>query len=112
MKQAVRSRTIQDILEEELERLKRMLCMGYELEVIWMPDENSRLAGEVRENRIFVYEVSEEEAIETLRHEFIDYTISNIIEPYKEIANKLIMLINEEAYRRKERLVEGLRKLI
>jgi len=29
-----------------------------------------------------------------------------VIEPYKQVTNKLISLINEEAYRRKERLVE------
>jgi len=28
--------------------------------------------------------------------------------PYREVTNKLIMLINEEAYRRKEKLVKAL----
>jgi hypothetical protein len=34
------------------------------------------------------------------------------MEPYERIANKLIGLVNEEAYRRKEKLVEVLTKLI
>jgi len=50
--------------------------------------------------------------LEILRHEFLDYEISRIIEPYREVTNKLISLINEDAYRRKERLIEALVKLI
>jgi len=42
----------------------------------------------------------------------LDYAISKIVEPYKEVANRLIMFINEEAYRRKERLVEALIRLL
>lgn len=51
-------------------------------------------------------------ALETLRHEFIDYAVSQIIEPYKQVANMLIAMINEDAYERKEKLVERLRKLV
>jgi hypothetical protein len=32
--------------------------------------------------------------------------------PYKEVTNKLISQINEDAYRRKERLVEALNKIL
>jgi hypothetical protein len=35
-----------------------------------------------------------------------------MIEPYQKIANKLIGLINDEAYSRKEKLVEILAALI
>jgi len=108
----LRAKSLQETLEEELERLKRKLQMGYELRVVWTPDENSSLSGEVKGDRIFIYERNEEKAVETLRHEFLDYAISQVIEPYREIANRLIMLMNEEAYRRKERLVEALRRLV
>jgi len=106
------AKSLQEILEEELERLKRKFQMGYELKVVWIPNDNSSLLGEVRGDKIFIYERDEEKAVETLRHEFLDYAISQVIEPYKEITNKLIMLMNEEAYRRKERLVETLRRLV
>jgi len=33
--------------------------------------------------------------------------ISKVIEPYRVVANKLVGLINEEAYKRKERIVES-----
>ena len=50
--------------------------------------------------------------IDILRHEFLDYCISRAIEPYRVVTNKLIKLINEDAYRRKERIVEAFSKLL
>ena len=38
-----------------------------------------------------------EVALETLKHEFVDYAISKVIEPYKEVTNRLIALVNEIA---------------
>jgi hypothetical protein len=103
---------LQKRLESELERLKRRLGLGYELKVVWLPNNNSNLSGEVRGETIYIYDGDEGEALETLRHEFLDYAISRVIEPYKQVTNKLITLINEEAYKRKERLVESLCKLV
>ena len=111
MKQIVQSR-LQNILERELERLKHTLQMGYELKVVWIPGNDSKLAGEVKGNEILIYDETEDEALETLRHEFLDYAISKVIEPYREVANRLISLINEEAYRRKENLIESLSQLV
>jgi hypothetical protein len=103
---------LQTMLEEELERLKRKLQMGYELRVIWIPNGSEKLSGEVKGETIFIYEESEREAVEALRHEFLDYAISKVIEPYRQIANKLIMFINEEAYKRKEKLIKSLCKVV
>ena len=102
----------QDNLRSALQDLKQRLGIGYELDVKWSPDENAKLSGEVKGTCVFVYEVSEEKALETLKHEFLDYAISKVMEPYERIANKLIGLVNEEAYRRKEKLVEVLTKLV
>jgi len=109
LKQITRTK---NILEEELERLKYKLQIGYELKVFCVPDSDSSLSGEVRGDKIFIYETDEEKALETLRHEFLDYAISQIIRPYRQVINKLIKLINEEAYKRKERLIENLKALI
>lgn len=54
----------------------------------------------------------EGKVIDILRHEFLDYCISRAIEPYRVVTNKLIKLINEDAYRRKERIVEAFSKLL
>ncbi|MEM4650104.1 MAG: hypothetical protein QXP78_05515, partial [Candidatus Bathyarchaeia archaeon] len=100
---------LQKKLEFELNKLKKKLELGYELKVEWVPCDNGKLAGEVKNNIIYVYEENLDKALEVLKHEFLDYAISKAIEPYK-VANKLIMLINEEAYKRKEKLIEVLTK--
>jgi hypothetical protein len=103
---------LQRRLEEELEKLKQLLNMGFELKVVWLPNNSSELSGEVKGETIFIYEEEFEEALETLKHEFLDYAISKVIEPYRRIANQLIMLLNEEAYKKKEELIEKLSKLV
>jgi hypothetical protein len=112
LRKTVQTENLQKTLEEELERLKRLLKVGYELNVVSIPNSNSNLSGEVKEETIYVYEEDYDKALETLRHEFLDYAISQVIEPYKRTANQLILLINEIAYKKKEELIEKLTKLI
>lgn len=106
------AKSIQLRLEEELERLKALLEIGYELEVVHLPDPTSRLAGEVKGSKIFIYEDDEKKAVEALRHEFLDYLVSQAIEPYRFVANGLIRMLNEIAYKKKEKVVEALLKLL
>jgi hypothetical protein len=103
---------LQKRLEEELEWLKRTLKLEYELKVLWIPNSHPKLSGEVKKDFIYIYVKDEELALETLKHEFIDCAISRVIEPYKEVTNKLISFINEQAYHEKEKLVEALSALI
>ena len=70
------------------------------------------MSGEVRGNAVYVYERDYEEAVKTLRHELIDYLVSRAIEPYKEVTNRLIKMVNEDAYKKKEKVVEALSRLI
>lgn len=103
---------LQEKLQAKLEDLKLILKVGNELEVKSVPDKFSKLSGEVKGTCIYVYEETEKEALSTLKHEFLDYTISNVVDLYKQFANKLIALINEEAYERKEKLIEKLVSLL
>jgi hypothetical protein len=103
---------LQEKLQSMLEALKQTLKLGFELQVKWSPDGDSKLSGEVKGDCLFVYDKTEKEALATLRHEFLDYAVSSLVEPYKLVTNKLIALINEEAYRRKERIVEKLSVLL
>ena len=98
-------------LREELENLKRMTGLGSGLSLIWAPDSLNPLAGEVKGNTVYIYDIIERRAIDTLHHEFFDYCVSEAIQPYREVANVLMKLVNEYAYKRKEEIVEGLRKL-
>jgi len=99
-------------LYEELERFKRSSGLGIGLKLVWLPDGSNPLSGEVIGKTIRIYEADEAKAMETLCHEFLDYNISQIIKPYKNIANALVKLVNSEAYKQKENVVEGLIRLI
>lgn len=103
---------IQSRLEGYLDRLKGILEINEDLKVIWSPNGKNGLAGEVRGKTIFLYEADFDSASTTLRHEVIDYLVCRAIEPYKEIANKLVLLLNEKAYRDKEAVVEKLCRLV
>lgn len=87
------------------------------LRLKWIPQKafsksGKELSGEVMGNVVFIYEEDCKEAVKTLRHELIDYCVSQAIEPYREVTNRLIKMINEDAYRRKERVVEAFTDLI
>ena len=111
-KQSSTKKILSQRLEAELRRLKMLFGLGLELKVVWKPSPDEALLGEVKNNLIYVYEADEEKAVDTLRHEFLDYCSSQAIEPYKEVTNKLIRMINEDAYKRKEKIVEALVKLL
>ena len=99
-------------LESELRRLQSLTGLNSSLKVNWVPNGNRDVHGEVRSDIIYVYDEDLEEAVRTLKHEFIDYAVSRTIKPYRDIANKLIVFINEKAYRDKEKLVGALCTLI
>jgi hypothetical protein len=82
--------------------------MGQELRLQWVPNNGSK-SGEVTGGEIRIYEADEATALDTLRHEFIEYMLMNeLVAPYKRLVSKLISLFEEDMYRRKESLVEKL----
>ena len=98
-------------LETELARLKSKFQMGHELKLQWAPNKGPR-SGEVTGTTIRIYEEDETKALDTLRHEFIEYLVTrDLVAPYKRLINKLISLFEEEMYDRKEKLVERLQEL-
>jgi len=100
-------------LELELSKLKEKFQMAHELKVKWLPNSSRKKSGEVLDRTIYIYEENEAEALDTLRHEFIDYILAIEFEtPYKRLINKLVAAFEEEMYGRKERLIEKLLKNI
>jgi len=99
-------------LKAEVERLKLLAGLGQEIKVVWRPCLDSSLSGEVRGNDLIIYETDEKEALKTLRHEFIDFIVSQAVEPYKEVANILVKQLNKNAYQNKEFVVEALCRLM
>ncbi len=70
------------------------------------------LSGEVKGNVIYIYESDEEQALDVLEHEFVDYLVTLGIDPLKLMINSLIKLVNRIAYLNKEKSVEALRALM
>ena len=103
---------VQKSLNRELERIQRKLGSGINLKVEWKPNTESKLSGQVKNETIFIYEENEYRALNTLRHEILDFYVSIAIRPYREIANILIKKMNSDAYQQKEKIVEALTKLI
>jgi len=100
-------------LQALLEVLKVNTGMGYELSVRWVPDPGSDRHGEVKGNVVYIYDGSEERALLTLKHEFIDYCVSReIVEPLVKWINMEKRLIEDLIYKRKERVIEGLLKIL
>ena len=95
-------------LREELDRLKRASGTNADLEVLWIPREDSVKEGEVIGSRIYVYSTDFAGAMETLRHEFLDTIICGAIAPYIDLINALLSVISERAYQKKEGIVESL----
>jgi len=103
----------------ELRRLQEIVGLGLDLKVVWLPGGSSRLSGEVKNGKIIIYEENLENALDVLRHEFIDYTVSLAIKPYERVAylykvmlNALIGALGEEAYQQKEKVIESLKRLL
>jgi len=99
-------------LSRELKRLQSLLGQGHELKVVWTPKQDSNLDGEIKDDVIYIYSSSFEAAMKTLHHEFLDYAVSQCVDPYKQVANQLIILFNKQAYDIKEKLVEKLANLL
>jgi hypothetical protein len=104
--------SIEERLKNELKALKRKAGIADDLEVIWAPNVDSKLSGEVKGKTIYIYESEEEKAVNTLIHEFIDFLVSRALEPYVSFANAMIKLLSDIAYRRKEETIETIARLL
>ena len=102
----------QTMLEKKLEMLKNRLSLSDQLQVIWMPNKTSRLSGEIKGVTIFIYEPDANQVFEILVHELVDYLVSKAIEPYRKVTNSLIKIINQEAYKKKEKIVETISTIL
>jgi hypothetical protein len=108
-----KSITPEERLNRELDSLKQLLPGGEVLKVCWIPDQEKRLSGEVIGDTIFVYDVAESDATNSLKHEFLDYLFSKkIIEPLTNLINILIEQKSREVYKEKERIIDSLLKLL
>lgn len=94
-----------------LERLKQATGLGHELRLVWMP-KPGRLAGEVKNNTIYIYDEDYRSALETLVEEFVEYHMFKASLPYLKVLNALLKTINEEAYRERDTIAKALSKIL
>lgn len=80
------------------------------MNLVYRPDGGSKLSGEVVGDTIYIYEEDKEKAQETLIHEYLDYSISLAIEPYRNLLNVLIRHLSQTSYEKKESVIEALTK--
>jgi hypothetical protein len=108
---------VEEKLADELDRLKRMVDMGYEVEVKWLPGtpihrHGKRLAEEVKGDTILVYAEDEDEALGLVRHGFAEWLLNQHTRKYRMLINKLIELFEEIQYEEKEKIIEAITKLM
>ena len=106
-------------LEKELKQLSKLLDWGYHLKVRWEPRRESPVEGEVKDNTVLIYSQSLDEAVRTLRHEFLDALYCEGVKTYEDIINIQRITINtilkqlqDRAYKKKEGVIETLGRLL
>jgi len=106
-------KNVQQALEKQLAKLERLVPHEEALTVRWTPRSQSKVSGEVVDNTIYVYDENPQEAIATLKHEYLDCLLTRkMIEPLIAIVNTFIKLKEGEIYKEKEQIVSILSKLI
>lgn len=99
-------------LARELPRLQA-LGLGVPLRgVVWSPGDRTDIEAEVVGDRVRVYVADPRAAVHALRHEVIHFEVSQCCAPYVQVLNRLLAAVNDEAYRRQERLADALASVL
>ena len=106
-------------LQRRLLLLCQLTLLGFELKVVWTPDEHRIEEGLVKDNTIFIFSPHPERALEILDHEYLDWLVTKAITPYQHIINgqrvvlnALFKYIEDKAYGDKELVIDALVKLL
>lgn len=104
-------------LEDEIRSLQKRTKTGYEVKLKWLPGivrrrNGKRLAEEVRGNTVIIYADNPQEAIDLVRHGFMEWILNQQTKPYRQLINRLITLFEELQYERKERTIDTLMRLL
>jgi len=67
-------------LRLEMERTLSILGISDQFVIEWKPKASDRLAGEVRNNTVYIYEQDLPSAISTVRHEVVDYWLTQLLQ--------------------------------
>lgn len=111
------SHQLKCFLEHEIRSLQQRMKTGYEVRLKWLPGvvrrrDGKRLAEEVRGNTVIIYADNRQEAIELVRHGFMEWVLNQQTKPYRQLINRLIALFEELQYEKKERTIDALTRLL
>ncbi|MGB9672493.1 MAG: hypothetical protein ACPLZY_05040 [Candidatus Norongarragalinales archaeon] len=109
--------TVEARLRQELERLKRLLGVGNEVEVKWLPHtlklkDGKQLLEEVVGNTIIIYAEKQDEAVKLLHHGFAEWLLNQHTKRYRLLINKLIELFEQIQYEEKEKIADAITNLL
>lgn len=84
--------------------------LGIPLKVVWVSDVDKKVHGLIEESSrtLFIYDVNEEDAWQTLLHETLEWKLREVTRVYRFIINSLIETLEKIAYSRKEEFLEFL----
>jgi len=68
--------------------------------------------GEIKSNVIFLYDIDESQAWQTLTHEVTEYKLQSVTRPYRLLINNLIEAVEKSIYAEKEQFIDFLPKMI
>ena len=107
----------QGFLKDELRSLQQRTKTGFETRVEWLPGvvrphRGKRLAEEVKGNTVIIYADDPQEALELLRHGFMEWILNQQTKPYRQLINRLISLFEELQYDKKEKTIDALTRLL
>jgi hypothetical protein len=104
---------VQAALESELGKLEAAIPYDGISSIVWKPGKEGKLAGEVSNGTIYVYDEDLNAAIDTLKHEYIDcYLTRKIVNPLTALVNLFVEDKTREIYKQKERIVDVFSRLI
>jgi hypothetical protein len=92
-------------MQEVLERL------GIPLSIVWKPENNRSIHGEIKQGTIYIYDCQETDAFATFTHEIIEFKLKEVTKIYRVLINNLIEGYEKLAYQQKEEFIEFIPRL-
>lgn len=81
---------------------KALYRLNLPLQVVWAPNENMPVHGEIKQYTIYIYDKNQKDALATFEHEVYEYKFKEVTRLYRSMVNSLLDVIEKETYARKE----------
>jgi hypothetical protein len=96
----------QKLMQRTLDRL------GIPLIVVWTPNPNKSVHGEIKENVLCIYDEQPNDVSATFMHEVIEFKLKKVTRVYRSMINSLIEGYEKLAYQEKEEFIEYVQRIL